>query len=45
MTWQIAVLMLAFICFALAAFQVAPARVNLVAAGLALWMLTLIAVR
>lgn len=43
MTWQLLALVLALVCFMLAAFQVAPARVNLVAAGLALWILTQIA--
>ena len=35
--------LLAFICFVAAAFGV-PAKVNLVAAGLALWMLALLLV-
>jgi hypothetical protein len=34
-------LILAFVCFALAAFNV-TARVNLTAAGLALWILTVL---
>ena len=33
-------LIIAFICFVVAALQVATPRVNLVAAGLACWILT-----
>ena len=39
---SMALLILAFICLALAAFQVTSPRVNLVALGLALWVLTLL---
>jgi hypothetical protein len=35
-------LFLALICFGVAAFNVTVSRVNLVALGLALWMLTLV---
>jgi NADH:ubiquinone oxidoreductase subunit K len=35
-------LILAFVCFVLGAFGVAVPRVNLVALGLAAWMLTLL---
>lgn len=35
-------LVIACVCFFLAAFGVAAARVNLVALGLALWMLSLL---
>jgi hypothetical protein len=40
-TLRLILLLLALICFALATFGV-PARVNLTAAGLALWMLSII---
>jgi hypothetical protein len=41
MTIQLLLVLLAFICFLAAAINV-PARVNLIALGLALWVLTLV---
>lgn len=39
---KLVLLLLAFICFALAAVGVVAPRVNLTAAGLALWLLSVI---
>ncbi len=41
MTLHVLLYLLAFLCFVAATFGV-PARVNFVAAGLALWVLTLL---
>lgn len=38
-TWTFIFLLAAFVCFVLAAIEVAVRRVNLIAAGLALWLL------
>jgi len=38
-TIPVVLLILAFVCLALAALQVSPSRVNLIALGLALWVL------
>jgi hypothetical protein len=38
-------LLLSFVCFVAATFNVPARNVNLVAAGLALWMLTLLVTR
>ena len=42
MSLDLLLLILAAICFAIAAFGILAARVNLVALGLFLWVLTLI---
>jgi len=41
-TIDLVLLLLALICFVLAALQVAAPRVNLLAAGLACWVLSLL---
>jgi hypothetical protein len=41
-TLNLVLLILAFVCFVLAAVGVSVRRVNFIAAGLALWILTLI---
>jgi hypothetical protein len=41
-TLTVLLLILAFVCFALAAFGIGAGRVNLIGAGLALWVLTLL---
>jgi len=41
-TLDLILLILALVCFALAAANVPSPRVNLIAAGLALWMVTLL---
>ena len=40
LTLDLVLLILAFVCFVASAFGVASPRVNLLAAGLALWVLT-----
>jgi hypothetical protein len=42
MTADFVLILLAFICFVAAALQVSSPRVNLVAAGLACWVATLL---
>jgi hypothetical protein len=42
MTIDLILLVLAFVCFMLAAFQVPAPRVNLLALGLAAWVLSLL---
>lgn len=41
-SFHLVFIVLAFLCFALAAFGVGHPRVNLIAAGLACWVATLI---
>ena len=41
-TLSLVLMLLAFICFVLTAVEVQTPRVNLLALGLALWMLTLL---
>ena len=41
-TLHLVLLLLAFVCFVLAAFDVRAPRVNLLALGLTLWILTLL---
>jgi hypothetical protein len=42
LTLDLVLLIAALICFALAAFGIGSSRVNLIALGLALWVLTLL---
>ena len=44
-TWNLLFLVLALVCFILAAFDVRTSRVNLFALGFVFWMLALVIVR
>jgi len=40
-TWQAVILFLALVCFVLAAFNVAVGKIQVIALGLALWVLVI----
>lgn len=44
-TWNLLLLLLALLCFILAAFEVRTSRVNLFALGFVFWVLALMIVR